>query len=122
MPCVTAMFSYMPKPMTPSPAHVMLLHETDLAAFYITDLVAALKTKGWTIITNDEAYDTPSAQGTLTERVAWLMGVFAPRWFLGNNTKLADQRFKMRGPGEEIEDTENDLPQYKKASHIRLTI
>jgi len=95
-----------------SPAHVMLLHETDLAALYIADLVAALKAKGWTIITNDEAYedpfaryaatyDTPSAQGTLTEQVAWQMGVPAPRWYLGNNTKVADKWFRTRVLGEE---------------------
>jgi peptidoglycan-N-acetylglucosamine deacetylase len=97
-----------------SPAHVMLLHETDLAALYVTDLVAALKAKGWTIITNDEAYedpfadyaetyDTPSAGGTLTEQVAWQMGVPAPRWYAGNNTELAEQWFKMRVLGEDME-------------------
>lgn len=95
-----------------SPAHVMLLHETDLAALYIADLVAALKAKGWTIITNDEAYsdpfaayaatyDTPSAQGTLTEQVAWASGLPPPRWYKGNNTKLAEQWFNMRVLGQE---------------------
>ena len=85
-----------------SPAHVMLLHETDLAALFIDDLVAALRAKGWTIITADEAYadpfaayaktyDTPSAQGTLTEMVAWQAGVPAPRWYGGNDTRLAQQ-------------------------------
>ncbi|WP_298336540.1 polysaccharide deacetylase family protein [uncultured Erythrobacter sp.] len=90
-----------------SPAHVMLLHETDLAALFIGDLVRALETKGWTIITNDEAYDdpfaryaatydTPSAQGTLTEQVAWQMGVSAPRWYEGNNTRIASEWFRTR--------------------------
>ena len=98
-----------------SPAHVMLLHETDLAALYIADLVAALEAKGWAIITNDEAYsdpfsayaatyDTPSARGTLTEQVAWQMGVPAPRWYEGNNTKIAGEWFKARVLGETIED------------------
>ncbi len=90
-----------------SPAHVMLLHETDLAALWIGDLVAALRAKGWTIVTADEAfadpfaayaktYDTPSAQGTLTEMVAWQAGTPAPRWYRGNDTRLAQQWFDTR--------------------------
>ena len=90
-----------------SPAHVMLLHETDLAALWIGDLVAALRAKGWTIVSADEAfadpiaadaatYDTPFAQGTLTEQVAWQEGVPAPRWYRGNNTDLAQEWFDAR--------------------------
>lgn len=90
-----------------SPAHVMLLHETDIAALWIADLVAALEASGWTIISADEAYadpfgeyaktfDTPSAQGTLTEMVAWEAGIPAPRWYRGNDTGLAQQLFDLR--------------------------
>jgi peptidoglycan/xylan/chitin deacetylase (PgdA/CDA1 family) len=39
-----------------SPAHVLLLHETDLSALFIGDLVTALRKDGWTIILADEAY------------------------------------------------------------------
>jgi peptidoglycan-N-acetylglucosamine deacetylase len=39
-----------------SPRHVILLHENDLAALYIGDLVAALRADGWTIISPDRAY------------------------------------------------------------------
>ncbi|MCW8997350.1 MAG: polysaccharide deacetylase family protein, partial [Kangiellaceae bacterium] len=39
-----------------SPKHVLLLHENDIAALFIDDLVAALKNKGWKIITPTEAY------------------------------------------------------------------
>ena len=45
-----------------SPAHVLLLHETDLAALFIVDLVEGLKAAGWTIITMDEAYRDPIAR------------------------------------------------------------
>ncbi|MEZ0244706.1 MAG: polysaccharide deacetylase family protein, partial [Sphingomonas sp.] len=38
-----------------SPIHVMLLHETDLAAMYLPDLVAALRADGWEIVTADAA-------------------------------------------------------------------
>lgn len=90
-----------------APAHVMLLHETDLAALFIEDLVAALRATGWTIVTADEAYadpiaayaktyDTPSAQGTLTEMVAWQAGAPAPRWYRGNDTRLAQRWFDTR--------------------------
>ncbi len=44
-----------------SPRHVVLLHENDLAAFYVTDLVAALRADGWTIISPDRAYADPIA-------------------------------------------------------------
>jgi len=90
-----------------SPAHVMLLHETDIAALWIGDLVKALEERGWTVVSADEAYadrfadlalgyDTPSAQGTLTEMVAWEKGLPAPRWYRGNDTDLAQQWFDTR--------------------------
>jgi len=44
-----------------SPAHVLLLHETDLAALYIDELVAGLRQRGWRIVTADEAYADPIA-------------------------------------------------------------
>ena len=90
-----------------SPAHVMLLHETDLAALWIGDLVAALRAAGWTIIGADEAYadpiaplaatyETPSAQGTLAEQVAWQRGLPAPRWYARNDMALAQAEFDRR--------------------------
>jgi peptidoglycan-N-acetylglucosamine deacetylase len=93
-----------------SPAHMLLLHETDLAALFIADLVAALKADGWTIISADEAYadpialnapDTPSAQGTLTESLAWERGLPAPRWYRFNNQALATARFRREVLGQE---------------------
>ena len=86
-------------------AQVMLLHETDLAALWIDDLVDALRADGWQIITTDEAYadpiaqmrpDVPSAQGTLTEAIAWEMGLPAPRWYEGNDTRLYERQFRER--------------------------
>ena len=85
-----------------SPAHVMLLHENDMAAFYIGDLVRALKADGWTIITADEAFadpisklspNTPSAQGTITEMLAWEKGLPAPRWYDRNDEAVLETLF-----------------------------
>ncbi|MGC6399717.1 polysaccharide deacetylase family protein [Sphingomonas sp. FW199] len=87
-----------------SPAHVMLMHETDLAALFLPDLVAALRAKGWTIVTADAAYadpiaplamtvDVPSAQGTLTEAIAWEKGMPPPRWYEGNSSEVATRWF-----------------------------
>jgi peptidoglycan/xylan/chitin deacetylase (PgdA/CDA1 family) len=45
-----------------SPRHVLLLHENDVAAFFIGDLVAALRKTGWTIISPEDAYKDPIAQ------------------------------------------------------------
>ena len=42
-----------------SPAHVMLLHETDIAALFIADACAALRAAGWQIVPIDEAYRDP---------------------------------------------------------------
>lgn len=87
------------------PVHVLLLHETDLAALYIGDLVKALRRDGWTVVGADEAYadplgrlapDTPSAVGTLTEALAWEKGLPAPRWYKYNNIALAAQLFNER--------------------------
>jgi peptidoglycan/xylan/chitin deacetylase (PgdA/CDA1 family) len=88
-----------------SPPHVMLLHETDIAALYIADLVKALRADGWEIVTADTAYadplkttapDVPSANGTLTELLAWEKGFPAPRWYERNNITLADRLFAER--------------------------
>ena len=89
------------------PAQVMLLHETDLAALYIGDLVHALRDDGWEIVTADEAYadpvakqaaayETPSAQGTLTEMLAWQKGLPAPRWYERNTLRVADRLYRER--------------------------
>lgn len=88
-----------------SPPHVMLLHETDIAALFIADLVAALRADGWEIVTADLAYadplkaaapDVPSANGTLTELLAWEKGLPAPRWYERNRLKIANPLFAER--------------------------
>lgn len=88
-----------------SPAHVLLLHETDIAALFIPDLVAGLRAKGWAIVTADKAFadplrdampDVPSAQGTLTEAMAWQKGLPAPRWYDRASPRVADPLFAER--------------------------
>lgn len=88
-----------------SPPHVLLLHETDIAALYVADLVRALRADGWEIITADTAYadplrtaapDVPSANGTLTELLAWEKGLPAPRWYERNEITLANRLFAER--------------------------
>ena len=39
-----------------SPKHVLLLHENDMAALFIGDLISRLRNEGWKIITPVEAY------------------------------------------------------------------
>lgn len=91
------------------PVQMLLLHETDLAALYIGDLVRALRKSGWTVVSADTAYadpigaempDTPSANGTLTEALAWAAGVPAPRWYRYNQTDLATAVFRDKVLGE----------------------
>lgn len=94
-----------------APAQVMLMHETDLAALFLPDLVRALRAKGWTIVTADEAFadpiaaeaatvDVPIAQGTLTEAIAWAKNLPEPRWYERNRTALAERLFRQRVLGE----------------------
>ncbi len=45
-----------------SPRHVLLLHENDLAVLFIADLTAALRKRGWAIVTPEVAYADPIAQ------------------------------------------------------------
>lgn len=89
-----------------SPAHVILLHETDLAAFFIDDLIRALRARGWQIISADEAYadpiarlpppQVPSGQGPLTELAAWAAGLPAPRWYARNDEAVMAALFAER--------------------------
>lgn len=44
-----------------SPAHVLLLHENDLAALFVGDLVAALRADGWQVVPALEAWRDPIA-------------------------------------------------------------
>lgn len=88
-----------------SPSHVLLLHETDLAAMFIGDLATELRRNGWTIISADEAYedslkdafpDVPYSWGTLTGSLAWEKGIdppLSPLWMGEEITKfLFEQR------------------------------
>ncbi len=91
------------------PVQVLLLHETDLAALFIGDMIQALRNDGWTVVSADQAYadpigalmpDTPSANGTLTEALAWQAGVPAPRWYRYNDTEFATAGFRAEVLGE----------------------
>lgn len=44
-----------------SPKHVLLMHENDLAALFIDDLVVRLRSTGWNIISPEEAFTDPIA-------------------------------------------------------------
>jgi peptidoglycan/xylan/chitin deacetylase (PgdA/CDA1 family) len=44
-----------------SPKHILLLHENDLAALFVDDLVNLLREQGWEIISPTEAYNDPLA-------------------------------------------------------------
>lgn len=88
-----------------SPPHVLLLHETDIAARYVGDLVAALRADGWEIVTADAAFADPiyrqrgdfdSANGTLPEALAWEKRLPGPLYYERNDVALADRLFAER--------------------------
>jgi thiamine pyrophosphate-dependent acetolactate synthase large subunit-like protein len=45
-----------------SPRHVLLLHENDAAALFVGDLIKHLRSKGWKIISPQQAYKDPIAK------------------------------------------------------------
>ena len=89
-----------------SPAHVLLAHENALQALFIGDLVKALRARGWTIVTPDEAFSDPIARvvpNTLHNgngRVAALAAVrgFKPERLRDrfHDEKLLKQMFEQR--------------------------
>jgi peptidoglycan/xylan/chitin deacetylase (PgdA/CDA1 family) len=88
-----------------SAPHVLLLHETDLAARYLPDLVAGLRNDGWAIVTADAAFADPvyhdtsdfvSANGTLPEALAWRKGVGGKLYYERNDLQLANRLFAER--------------------------
>jgi peptidoglycan-N-acetylglucosamine deacetylase len=88
-----------------APAQVLLLHDTDLAALYLPDLVKALQAKGWRIITSDEAYADPLAKeqpdlrdtnGTILQMVARAKKVPGPYWFDRNEVQAMRMLFDSR--------------------------
>ncbi|SFC36090.1 polysaccharide deacetylase family protein [Pseudoalteromonas denitrificans] len=44
-----------------SPKHVLLLHENDMAALFIDDLIEHIREQGWKVISPQEAYKDPIA-------------------------------------------------------------
>lgn len=44
-----------------SPKHVLLLHENDLAALYVDELVNYIRAKGWKFVSTEDAYKDPIA-------------------------------------------------------------
>ena len=90
----------------------MLLHETDIAALFISDLVAELRRHGWKVVTADRAFadpiskampDVPYAWGTLTGAMAWEKGVpppLSPVWMnRGMMSYLFEQRVIKKASG-----------------------
>jgi peptidoglycan/xylan/chitin deacetylase (PgdA/CDA1 family) len=45
-----------------SPKHILLLHEMDISALYLGDLIDELRRKGWNIISPEEAYTDEISQ------------------------------------------------------------
>ncbi len=87
-----------------SPAHVLLLHENDAAALFLSRLIHAFKEKGWTLISAGEAYQDPIA-GVMPDtlvlgqgRVAALAAVAgaepASLRHEGEDTQVLDARFE----------------------------
>ena len=86
-----------------SPKHILLLHEMDISALYIGDLVDQLRSKGWKIISPEEAYSDQLAEyqseqtfrfnpGRIGE-IAWSKGQKKGLWHKTLDEKYLDERF-----------------------------
>jgi peptidoglycan-N-acetylglucosamine deacetylase len=93
------------KAMGRAPAQVLLLHDTDLAALYLGDLIKALRADGWKIITADEAYADPlgkaepdiaDTNGTILQMIARENKVPGPYWFERNEVRAMRDLFNAR--------------------------
>jgi len=92
-----------------SPAHVLLLHETDLTTRYLGALIDGLRKDGWRIVPADTAFadpiyhsepDIPFDNGTVSEAIAWERGITGPRWYERNDMKVASALFEQRVLGQ----------------------
>ena len=72
-----------------SPRHVLLLHENDLNALFIADLVGALRANGWTIVAPETAFEDEIAR------------VETPTIFPGNPGRIGEMAFD-RGRRERL--------------------
>ena len=59
--CITSVDKLSHKVLNRKVKHVLLLHENDLAALFIGDLIEHIRKQGWKIISIEEAYEDPLA-------------------------------------------------------------
>ncbi len=94
-----------------SPKHVLLLHENDIAAAFVGDLVRHIRANGWKIISPQEAYMDPISQQsgdldfTKQGRVA----------ALAHKAGMATE--ELRHPSENTDYLDTLFEQYKIVSH-----
>lgn len=77
-----------------SPRHVLLMHENDLAAMYLGDLVARLRKNGWTIISPERAFQDPIASvepDTLVLGQGRVMAIAATKGYAGPRRRWEDE-------------------------------
>jgi hypothetical protein len=92
-----------------SPKHVLLLHKNDLAALYVKDLVDYIRSKGWAIISPQEAYQDPIASvipDTLVNNNGRIAAIAHAQGYVGQkvdfyqNTREVDILFEQRNAFE----------------------
>lgn len=86
-----------------SPKHVLLLHENDAAALFLPDLIARLRSKGWKIISPQDAYKDPIAKQKAFHKQGRVAGIAANKGVpeadlrhASENMEYLDALFKAR--------------------------
>jgi len=73
--------------------HIILLHENDLAALFLSDFIKFIKNKGWKIISIDEAYRNPIIDSSLKLLYDYESYLKKKRKEKGYNSKLYPDYF-----------------------------
>lgn len=89
-----------------SPKHVLLLHEIDISALFIGDLVDELRNKGWKIISAESAYSDDIAEFKIAQplkynpgrvgEIAKANGQLKDLWHYSLDEKYLEKQFNLR--------------------------
>lgn len=89
-----------------SPKHVLLLHETDINALFVGDLIKSLRDKGWKIISPKVAYTDEISKFSLSEtmkfnpgrigEIAFSKGQKSGLWHESCDETFLDKEFQLK--------------------------
>jgi len=106
--CITANHLLAHKVIGRPVKHVLLLHENDIAALFIEDLIAYIRQQGWKIISIEEAYQDPIANYPIKNTYSHMgrLNAIAVEKGLGKNLVTFDDKVSLKGIDKIIREKE----------------